>query len=128
MKKNTGNENTTKFCNHPFPVAFLFHFVPFVFCPNIFSLNLNSVQGFGGAKPQPVALQGAMLLLCGGSTQTRHEDRDLERDLHASIVTTARNRDLENGMQGYFLHIHILFNSAECLLAPTVIICATRVQ
>ena len=35
-----------------------------------------------------------MLLLRGGTTQTRHEDRGLESDVNARTGTPLRNRDL----------------------------------
>ena len=45
-----------------------------------------------------------MLLMCGGTTQTRHKDRDLESDLNAWVVATSGNRYLENGMQRYCMY------------------------
>ena len=69
----------------------------------------------------------AMLLLYGGNTQTGHEDRDLENVVNACIVTTPRNRNLENGMQRDCMS-NIPLNCLECVPGPTVIICATRAQ
>ena len=101
-------------------VVFVLLLVFFVIGPR----NLTLLKG-RRSKPQLVTFQGALLLLCGGTTQTRRDDRDPVSDLNAWKVTTSRDRDLENAETP---HAHILFNCLEYSREPTVIICATRAQ
>ena len=61
---------------------------------------LYSVEGVGGAYRHPVTLQGAMLLLCDGTTQMRHEDRVVDSESNAWIyVPHHEDHSLEHGMQ-----------------------------
>ena len=78
--------------------------------------SLNSVER---AQSYPVTLQGAMLLLCGRTTRTKHEDRDLESDLTGWTDITSRNRDVEMGMQRYCMY-------TSCSTASVTFLCETN--
>ena len=89
-----------RFCNYPFVVVFVLLLVFFVIGPR----NLTLLKG-RRSKPQLVTFQGALLLLCGGTTQTRRDDRDPVSDLNAWKVTTSRDRDLENAEDTACTHL-----------------------